>query len=141
MRWGPSLALAVCPPQFSFLEEHAGDAEHGDVCRNPIFGGYNAGWACPNGCAAADGGVAAPWCVAAGARGGPCRAGREARPKAKRTSPRCWDAATGLYSTLCCAKESTCFGAAHFRERCAACCFTAPPRKTPERSVRSCSNA
>jgi len=44
-----SHAGEVCPPNFPKLERHT-EKDHGDVCRNEKFHGFNVGWKCPYGC-------------------------------------------------------------------------------------------
>jgi len=66
----PTTKLTVCPDNFPTIERHT-ESNHGDVCRNEKYHGFNVGWVCPEGCKESPNN--APYCAMSTADNSPCR--------------------------------------------------------------------
>jgi len=66
----PTTKLTVCPDNFPTIERHT-ESNHGDVCRNEKYHGFNVGWVCPEGCKESPNN--APYCAMSTSDNSPCR--------------------------------------------------------------------
>ena len=64
--------LSECPTDFPIFETHDDDNQHGDLCRNDKFHGFNFGYTCPKVCQPTENSTA-PFCQVSTTNNEPCR--------------------------------------------------------------------